>query len=112
MGSDSAFNGKEAITKVLERQSQPCGEKCRNYELIIMDCNMPLMNGFECTKKLREMMASSLIPEIPIIGCTAYVSEDKLQQCILSGMNETLKKPVQKLHIQEMLKKYGIKTNK
>ena len=94
--SDSAYTGTECIAKVQERKNSPCGPACVNYSLIIMDCDMPMMNGFECTKKLKKMMQSNRIPEIPIIGCTAYVSEDKLRECALSGMNETLKKPVQK----------------
>jgi CheY-like chemotaxis protein len=49
--SDEAINGKEAVELVKERSYQEC---CSSYKVIIMDFEMPIMNGIEATKKIRK----------------------------------------------------------
>jgi len=83
---DSAHNGREAVEKI---SLNP-----RKYSLVFMDCQMPIMDGFEATKKLCQMMKSQELPIIPIIGCTAFSSKEKLEECIKCGMKEVLNKPV------------------
>ena len=51
--SDSANNGKEAIEMILARKEKDCN--C-SYTLILLDCNMPVMDGYTACKKLREMI--------------------------------------------------------
>ena len=58
--SDKALNGKEAVEKVLKRAQEDKKDPChclrrrQNYKLIFMDCNMPIMDGFQATLKIRE----------------------------------------------------------
>jgi CheY-like chemotaxis protein len=58
--SDKALNGKEAVEKVLKRAQEDTKDPChclrrrQNYKLIFMDCNMPIMDGFQATLKIRE----------------------------------------------------------
>ena len=58
--SDKALNGKEAVEKVLKRAEEEKKDPChchrgrQNYKLIFMDCNMPIMDGFQATLKIRE----------------------------------------------------------
>ena len=95
---DSANNGEEAIQKVLKK---PDG-----YGLIFMDCQMPVMDGFEATTLLIQKMKKGEIPKIPIIGCTAFSGQEKLKKCLSHGMNEVMFKPVMKDRVFEIIKKY------
>ncbi len=78
--SEIAENGKIAIEKV----------KVKDFDVILMDLQMPEMNGFEATEYIRNIMKSS----IPIIALTADVTTVDLEKCKLAGMNDYLAKPV------------------
>jgi PAS domain S-box-containing protein len=77
---DFAANGKIAIEKL----------KDIYYDIILMDLQMPEMNGFEATKYIREIMHS----QIPIIALTADVTTTDLKKCKSVGMNDYISKPV------------------
>jgi len=77
---DIATNGKIAIEK-LQR---------RSYDIILMDLQMPEMNGFEATEYIRNTMKS----KIPIIALTADVTTVDLEKCKAVGMNDYIAKPV------------------
>ena len=71
-----------------------------------MDCQMPIMNGYEATTALTEMMQNGGIREVPIIGCTAFSAKDKLEECIRCGMKQVINKPLMKGKLEEIIKKY------
>ncbi len=75
---DAANNGEEAVSVTAQKQ----------YDLIIMDLQMPLMNGFEATEKIREFNT-----DVPIIALTADAMPDTYAKAIASGMNDYLTKP-------------------
>ena len=77
---DIAGNGKIAIKKLQEN----------DYDIILMDLQMPEMNGFEATEYIRNKMKSS----IPIIALTADVTTVDLEKCKAVGMNDYIAKPV------------------
>ncbi|MFI5129451.1 MAG: ATP-binding protein [Chitinophagales bacterium] len=77
---DIAANGKIAIEKL----------KTRSYDIILMDLQMPEMNGFEATEHIRKTMNS----KIPIIALTADVTTVDLAKCKAVGMNDYIAKPV------------------
>jgi len=77
---DIAGNGKIAIEKL---QNKP-------YDIILMDLQMPVMNGFEASEYIRNKMHS----QIPIIALTADVTTADLQKCKAVGMNDYISKPV------------------
>ncbi|WP_082014102.1 PAS domain S-box protein [Flavobacterium sp. AED] len=79
-GLDIAENGKIAIEKL----------KGKDYDIILMDLQMPEMNGFEATEYIRKIMNS----KIPIIALTADVTTVDLDKCKAVGMNDYLAKPV------------------
>ncbi|RXM50439.1 MULTISPECIES: response regulator [unclassified Chryseobacterium] len=88
-----AVNGLEAL------------EQCKNnhFSLILMDVQMPVMDGIEATTQIR------LLPEylnIPIIGVTAGTILGEKEKCLESGMNDFLPKPLRRADLLEMLKKY------
>ncbi len=74
-------NGQEAINKV---------RKNDNFDIILMDVQMPIMDGLEATSILRNAMHV----EIPIIALTAYAMKEDRNKCILSGMNDFIDKPI------------------
>jgi PAS domain S-box-containing protein len=85
---DIASNGKIAIEKLQNRE----------YDIILMDLQMPELNGFETTEYIRNKMKSN----IPIIALTADVTTADLQKCTAVGMNDYISKPVdeKKLYIK------------
>jgi len=95
---DTANNGKQAVDKVIKDPS--------SYQLIIMDCQMPVMSGYEATRELTKRMKDEIIPEIPIVGCTAFSAKDKIEECLSCGMREVIHKPVIKKKLLRILGKY------
>lgn len=65
--SDKALNGKQALDRINERENErmmhlcTCYEENSNYTLIFMDCNMPIMDGFEATNKIIKMVEEDQI---------------------------------------------------
>jgi PAS domain S-box-containing protein len=94
--ADVAANGKEAVNAL---QTIP-------YDLVLMDCQMPEMDGFEATSKIRQKGSKALNPGIPIIAMTALAMQGDREKCIQAGMNDFIAKPVQKRELAEMLAKW------
>lgn len=80
---DLANNGKEA----LEALSQ------HDYQLILMDCQMPVMDGFEATERIRAGDAGSVAAQTPILALTANAMPEDIQRCLDVGMDDHLAKP-------------------
>ncbi|MBN2613034.1 MAG: response regulator [Bacteroidales bacterium] len=81
---DVAINGKEALDKFGSSK----------YDLILMDIQMPVMNGIIATKKIRELEASTNT-HVPIIAITANALSGDKEACLAAGMNEYISKPFQ-----------------
>ncbi len=88
---DIANNGKEALDKF--------GTK--KYDLILMDIQMPVMDGITATKKIREIEASTN-SHTPIIAITAYALSGDKENCLAAGINDYISKPFQ---IEDLLEK-------
>jgi CheY-like chemotaxis protein len=68
--------------------------KRNHYDLILMDIQMPEMDGLTATRTIRKMEEEQGVPETPIIGLTAHALVADKQKCIESGMNAYLSKPI------------------
>ena len=101
---EAAYNGKEALDKVKESYESSKHFEC--YDLIIMDCQMPILDGFGATKALTELMKKGELPEINIVACTAFDSKEAVEACLSAGMKEVMKKPLSKAKLEEILKTY------
>jgi len=86
-----AHNGKEAVEKY----------KIGRYSIILMDVEMPIMDGYEATRKLREIDKN-----IAIIAMTAHAMKGDREKCINSGMNDYIAKPFNPHQLQAILMKY------
>jgi CheY-like chemotaxis protein len=93
---DVAANSSEAVAAALRT----------SYDLILMDCQMPVMNGFEATRELRH----SKLPRIPIIALTASAMKTDHDECINSGMDDYLSKPVKPDHLAAAIKRWVAST--
>ncbi len=89
---DVVDNGQKALTAL----------KKGDYAAILMDCQMPIMDGFETTKNIREREAmaasdrlgSSSLPHMPIIAVTANAMQGDRERCLAAGMDDYLSKPI------------------
>ncbi|HEY5259893.1 MAG TPA: response regulator, partial [Rhabdochlamydiaceae bacterium] len=100
MGYEALFavNGEEAVTKF----------RGRKLSLVLMDVEMPVMNGIDATKKIREFEDSSEdddLKRVPIVGCTS-ISKECAEQCREAGMDDCLHKPATREQVKEVFDKY------
>lgn len=76
------------------------------FDLILMDCHMPEMDGFAATTRIRELGAESCRTRIPIIAMTANVFESERQDCLAVGTDDHLPKPYKKAQLSAMLERW------
>ena len=91
--ADVAANGQEVL-QALERQ---------DYDLILMDVQMPEMDGLETSKKIRKQWPNG--PKI--IAMTAYALEGDRERCLEAGMDDYIAKPVKMNELADILVKYS-----
>ncbi|MDR1865115.1 MAG: response regulator [Bacteroidales bacterium] len=82
---DIANNGQEALDKYTKAK----------YDIILMDIQMPIMDGLQATKKIREIEADTTLGSTPIIAITANALAGDREHCLASGMDEYISKPFQ-----------------
>jgi two-component system, sensor histidine kinase and response regulator len=66
----------------------------QRYDLIVMDCQMPQMDGYEATRRIRAGAVPGADPRVPIIAATAFATAHDRQKCLAAGMNDFLVKPL------------------
>jgi signal transduction histidine kinase/ActR/RegA family two-component response regulator len=82
--SQVAGNGREAVDAL----------RHNTYDLVLMDLQMPEMDGFEATRTIRDPSGGCLNPQLPIIALTADAQEETRNKCLSQGMDDFLTKPV------------------
>ena len=80
-----------------------CSKEGQKIKMILMDCEMPIMDGFETTKILMKMMDKGEIQKAPIIALTAHSNQTDIERCFECGMVGYLAKPLQKQKLQGVL---------
>ncbi len=96
LSSDVVANGREAVSAL---QTTP-------YNLVLMDCQMPEMDGYEATSLIRINGSKALNPCIPIIAMTALAMQGDRQRCIQAGMNDFIAKPVLRRELERKLARW------
>ena len=95
---DTAVNGNEAIKKIFATP----------YDLVLMDCEMPELDGFETTQAIRAWEKTRPgTPHMPVIALTANAMPGVEQRCLDAGMDLYLTKPIVAARMREMLTKFG-----
>ncbi len=88
-------NGRDAVEAVAEH----------DYDLVLMDCMMPEMNGFDATLAIRRLDSPNA--SIPIIAMTADAMEGARERCLAAGMNAYVSKPIKRSELADILRRYG-----
>ena len=92
--SDLAVNGTEALEKI----------QAGSYDLILMDCQMPVMDGYDATRKVRQLEDDKR--DVPIIAMTAHAISGDREKYIQAGMNDYISKPVDPDKLGEIIAKW------
>ena len=98
---DIADNGKTAVTMALARdhgQSKKAGDR---YDVILMDLDMPVMDGLEATRQLRGRGYSGTV-----IAFTAHVTQNHVEQCLKAGSNAFIGKPIRRQEMIETIRQF------
>ncbi len=90
---DIAKNGQIAVSKTVQEHNY--------YDLVLMDVQMPLMDGIEATRKIREYRT-----DLPIIAMTAHAMPEEKQRCYQAGMNDHIAKPINPHHFYQVLARW------
>jgi signal transduction histidine kinase/ActR/RegA family two-component response regulator len=93
---DVAKHGREAIDML--------GKSA--YDIVLMDCQMPEMDGFEATRVIRDRTSAVLDHEIPVVAMTANAFPEDRARALACGMNDFLAKPVERAVLASMLEKW------
>ncbi len=91
--STIAADGQEALDR-LEKES---------FDAVLMDCQMPVMDGFEAARRIREQ---DVLSKLPVIAMTANVMEGDREKCISAGMNDYIGKPVVEADLKKILARW------
>ena len=89
-----APNGAQALKQIPDHK----------FDLIFMDCQMPILDGFETTRAIRQMVGA--IRDIPIVAMTAHALKEDREQCLEAGMDDYIAKPVHRDKLIAVLRKY------
>lgn len=93
---DYAVNGQEAVNKFMHIR----------YNIILMDCQMPIMDGFQASQKIRQIERQNNYPPTLVVALTANVTDHDKQRCFESGMNDFMTKPIKKGALEEVFNKW------
>jgi signal transduction histidine kinase/CheY-like chemotaxis protein len=97
--TETAENGVQAL-ELLEKNQ---------YDLVFMDCQMPKMDGYECTQRVRDSQTKVMNPKVPIIAVTAHAMVGDKERCLASGMDDYISKPIDHGELQSKLTKWAPK---
>ncbi len=76
------------------------------YDLVLMDMEMPEMDGYEATEKIRELEEKTGRVATPVVALTAHIGEESARRCISAGCNEHIAKPIKKDRLLELVGRY------
>jgi len=93
---EAVADGKAAIS-VMES---------RSFDMVFMDCMMPVMDGFEATRAIRSSDAGDIDPSVPVVALTGLTTSDDREKCFVAGMNDYLSKPVDPARLNAMTNRF------
>ena len=93
---DTANNGNEALLALTHN----------NYDLVLMDCMMPELDGYAATAEIRRHQNNGELPYFPIIALTANAIEGDREKCLIAGMNDYLAKPFKAQSLRRVIKSW------
>ncbi len=104
--------GKLQIEPVLMENGKLAWEECvhaeKPYDMILMDCEMPEMDGFEATRRIRQHEKENGVAATPIVALTAHAMEEHREAVYACGMNHFLCKPITLVELKTAFEKLGL----
>jgi len=94
--TETVSNGEEAITALTQFP----------FDLVFMDCQMPVMDGYKATRLIRDPISSVKEHNIPVIAMTANAMQGDREYCLESGMNDYIAKPVDPIKLRKILEQW------
>ena len=91
-----ADNGEQALEKL----------QMQRFSLIFMDCQMPVLDGYETTRRIRAREQDDNRAHIPVIALTAHAMQGAREECLAAGMDDFLSKPFREQELREILRKW------
>ncbi len=76
------------------------------YDVVLMDCQMPVMDGFQAVAKIREIEYKQGQPRLPILALTAHSLDGDREKCLQAGMDDYLSKPISQKALVEAIEKW------
>ena len=76
------------------------------FDVVLMDCRMPVMDGYAATRELRARERSTGEPAVPVIALTANALPEERERCIEAGMDDYLAKPIRVTDLESMLRRW------
>jgi len=95
--TEAAEDGSQALELLKKNQ----------YDLVFMDCQMPKMDGYECTQRVRNPQTGVKDPKVPIIAVTAHAMVGDKERCLSSGMDDYISKPINHGELKSKLSKWA-----
>ena len=95
---DCAVNGRQALDKILRQKDCDC-----QYSLILLDCNMPVMNGYDTCVEIRQLIKEKVVPAINILAVTADATKMNQERCLNCGFDNVVEKPIYKKTLEKLL---------
>ncbi|MDZ4811878.1 MAG: ATP-binding protein [Pseudomonadota bacterium] len=93
---ETAENGKVGVDKAATGQ----------FDAVLMDCQMPVMDGYTATRAIRKLQADGQLAKLPIIAMTANAMVGDREKCLSCGMDDYMSKPLNRAMIEQMLRKW------
>jgi two-component system sensor histidine kinase/response regulator len=99
LNTGTATNGQEAIQML----------STKPFDLVLMDIQMPIMDGYEATARIRDPRSSVRVHDIPIIAMTANAMKGDREKCLQAGMEDYISKPIDPNELQALMDKWLLK---
>jgi CheY-like chemotaxis protein len=93
---DTASNGEEALRLI----------QAQGYDLVLMDCEMPIVDGFTATEMLRAWEAETHQPRTPVVALTAHIMSEHKERAQQVGMDGHMAKPIELSHLRELIERW------
>ena len=94
--AEVAVNGAEAVNAL----------ETLHYDLVLMDVQMPVMDGLDATRAIRDSQSNTLNRKVPIIALTAHVMQSDREKCLQAGMDDLINKPIERPALIAVLQKW------